>query len=56
MKKILKIKVYPSDLSKSPLLERMIPIEDNVLVDYESLFKSLRFLFPDNSVITIQYV
>ena len=55
MKETLHIKVFPSSESNKPLLERMIPLDSSLKVDYDALFVSLRFLFTKNCVVTFEF-
>lgn len=55
MRETLHIKVFGSSESTKPLLERMIPLDDSLKVNYDALFVSLRFLFSKNCVVTFEF-
>lgn len=51
----IRFRVYPSDQAKKPLLERMVTENEDIKVDFNSLFKSFRYLFGKNCVIVVEY-
>ena len=51
----IRFRVFCSDQAKKPLLECMVTENDNLSVDFNSLFKSFRYLFGKNCVIVVEY-
>lgn len=52
----LRIRVFGSSSASKPLLERILRFDSAVMVDYNGLFSSFRFLFGEHCMIILEYL